>query len=132
MIFIDPPYAQLRHEFIVNIGPVIPIPEALGVHIPIGTGIHGPGVNTPKAAAVSEAVIGLAKLMHTPNGFIFKNGTKSTHDPIGPEAVISIDNGKKVKGVGATPKEHIAKAPFPTANPATYISLLSCKSPFIS
>jgi hypothetical protein len=37
-------------------------------------GIHGIGVNTPKAAAVADATTGLAKELHVPNGIIFTNG----------------------------------------------------------
>jgi hypothetical protein len=37
-------------------------------------GIHGIGVRTPSAAAVAEATVGLAKLVHIPNGRMFTIG----------------------------------------------------------
>jgi hypothetical protein len=77
-----------------------------GSHVPAGTGRHGPGVSTPNAAAVNAAVTGFAILIQTPNGIIFINGIQSIIDPIGPPFPITIDIGRKVKGVGAAPKGH--------------------------
>lgn len=116
-IFIHPPHMQFRQELAVKIGPTIPMAVVDGIHGPRGIGIHGAGVKTPNAAAVNAAVIGLAILIHTPNGFTFKNGIKSTHEPIGPVGVIIIESGKNVNGVGATPKLHFTNAPLPAANP---------------
>jgi hypothetical protein len=39
------------------------------------TGIHGIGVNTPKAAVVAAATVGLANELHIAKGRIFKKGT---------------------------------------------------------
>ena len=39
-----------------------------GIHGAIVIGIQGIGVNTPKAAAVAAATIGLARDWHMPNG----------------------------------------------------------------
>ena len=38
-------------------------------------GMHGVGVSTPSAAAVAAAVVGLARLVHGPNGMMFIIGT---------------------------------------------------------
>lgn len=37
-------------------------------------GMQGMGVNTPSAAAVAAATVGLAMLMHMPKGMIFTSG----------------------------------------------------------
>ena len=41
------------------------------------TGVHGPGVRTPAAAAVNEAVAGLAGLLQVPKGMMLANGLLS-------------------------------------------------------
>jgi hypothetical protein len=89
----------------------------VGIQMPAGVGMHGPGVKTPKAAAVRAAVVGLARLMQTPNGAIFKNGTVSMQDPIGPPAPMTIEAGKNVSAPGAAPKGHIVIAPQQTQKP---------------
>jgi hypothetical protein len=38
------------------------------------TGTQGMGVNTPKAAVVAAATVGLARLVHIPKGGIFTMG----------------------------------------------------------
>lgn len=40
-------------------------------------GMHGIGVKTPSAAEVAAATVGLARLMHMPNGITFIMGTWS-------------------------------------------------------
>lgn len=77
----------------------------VGSHVPAGAGMHGPGVKTPKAAAVKAAVIGLARLLQTPNGITFKKGTKSIILPNGPHGPSNVE-GMNTRGVGATPKGH--------------------------
>ena len=37
-------------------------------------GMHGIGVSTPSAADVAAATVGLARLMHTPNGMMLTMG----------------------------------------------------------
>lgn len=107
LICIVPPYAQIILELLFIIGPnfVITVGFA-GSHVPTGTGMQGPGVKTPKAAAVKAAVIGFAKLLQTPNGIILRNGTKSMIVPIGPDGPNTIEVGRNTRGVGATPKGH--------------------------
>ncbi|WP_349768819.1 hypothetical protein [Thermomonas sp.] len=41
------------------------------------TGIHGCGVNTPMAAVVAAATMGLLGVVHIPNGMMFFMGMKS-------------------------------------------------------
>ena len=50
---------------------------APGVHGATVTGVQVPGVSTPNAAAVWAAVIGLARLVHSPNGRTLANGLLS-------------------------------------------------------
>ena len=45
-----------------------------GIHGEDVAGMHGCGVNTPSAAAVAAATIGLLRLMHIPNGRMFTIG----------------------------------------------------------
>lgn len=46
-----------------------------GAHGVLVAGTHGMGTSTPSAAAVAAATIGLAGLLHMPNGGIFTIGT---------------------------------------------------------
>jgi hypothetical protein len=41
------------------------------------TGMHGIGVSTPIAAEVADATVGLARLVHMPNGIMFTIGLLS-------------------------------------------------------
>ncbi len=86
-------------SFVITVGFV-------GTQTPAGTGIHGPGVRTPHASAVSVAVIGFNKLLQTPNGVILTKGMQSGMLPIGPGLHITIEDGRNVSGVGATPNGH--------------------------
>ena len=47
---------------------------APGSHGEAVAGMQGIGVNTPSAAAVAAATIGLAMLMHVPNGMTLTSG----------------------------------------------------------
>ena len=46
-----------------------------GAHGAGTTGMQGVGVRTPIAALVADAVVGFARLAHTPNGMMFTIGT---------------------------------------------------------
>ena len=99
----------------------------VGIQIPAGVGIHGPGVRTPKAAAVSAAVDGFKRLLHRPNGMILANGTQSKQlaiDPVGPITVL----GMIVMGVGTIPIGQLSKVPGQQQKP-TYTSFFEIKSP---
>lgn len=105
-------------ESLVNIGPGFAMTVGfVGIQVPAGVGMHGPGVRTPSAAAVSEAVIGFAMLMHTPKGAIFRNGMVSIQVPIGPADPITMGVGRKVSVPGAAPNGHIVSAPQQTPIP---------------
>jgi hypothetical protein len=74
-------------------------------------GIQGIGVSTPNAAAVAAATIGLARLMHVPNGRIFKNGTLSIMLAAGVGPMTQLV-GSTIKEDGAAPKEQLHSAPI--------------------
>ena len=104
-------------ESLFSSGPVLPNTFGfVGIQVPAGTGMHGPGVRIPKAAAVCAIVIGFSRLMQTPNGLMFKKGAQSQMHPAGLQAMFTVI-GKKVSGAGATPNEHIAGVPAHSPNP---------------
>jgi len=87
-----------------------------GVH-GVDTGMHGPGVSTPRAAAVSEAVAGLAMLEQTPKGMMLTIGLKSMMLAIGLPSAITRFCGVTTRGDVATPNEHCNVAPKSTGCP---------------
>jgi hypothetical protein len=118
-------------ELFGKIGPVTPITFGLvGIHIPAGVGMHGPGVSTPNAAAVSAAVDGFKRLLQTPNGTIFTKGMQSVHVAIGPVSP-NIFLGITFSGVGTNPIGQLSNAPVLQQNP-TYASFLEIKFPLSS
>ena len=79
---------------------------APGDHGPTVTGVHGPGVRTPRAAVVRDAVMGLTRLLHSTNGVTLTNGIMSMMFAIGiPVIVVSADiqplAQERVKKLGA-------------------------------
>lgn len=72
---ITPPYMHMHFdvEFSAGIFATITV-GAPGIHGLLVMGVHGPGVNTPSAAAVSAAVAGFVSDMQTPKGMMFTNG----------------------------------------------------------
>jgi len=69
------------------------------------TGRHGIGVNTPSAAAVALATVGLAREEHIPNGKIFTIGLLSKILQNGRE-VVTLLVGREIRVLGAFPKLH--------------------------
>lgn len=78
------------------------------------TGTQGIGVNTPKAADVAEATVGLASELHIPKGRIFTIGLKSMMEALGILLVKIFLSGKTINEEGAIPKEHCKVAPMHT------------------
>lgn len=75
VIEITPNQVQLQMEILSSAGmPPISTSTAPATHGVTVAGMHGIGVNTPKAAAVAEATTGLAMEVHIPNGTIFVIG----------------------------------------------------------
>lgn len=67
---------------------------APGSHVPAGTGVHGIGVSTPRAAAVADATAGFAMLVHIPKGGMFTNGTVSLMVPTGMDEAMTRGLGR--------------------------------------
>ena len=78
------------------------------------TGMQGIGVNTPDAAAVAEATVGLLGVVHMPNGMMFFMGTKSMMFAAGWLPDSTRFSGVTTKVDGATPKGHVRMAPLTT------------------
>jgi hypothetical protein len=76
------------------------------------TGMQGIGVNTPIAAAVAAATIGLAIELHVPNGMMFIIGAKSMIFAAGALSAFVMLVGKTIKLDGAAPKLHLSIAPI--------------------
>ena len=71
-MLILPAYAHISLQSFVRQGfpPASTVP-CVGIHAPVGCGIQGCGVRTPKAAAVAAATCGFAMDEHIPNGGMF-------------------------------------------------------------
>jgi hypothetical protein len=78
------------------------------------TGIQGMGVNTPNAAAVAEATVGLAIEEHTPKVAMLVMGMQSAMVAAGAPALVRLV-GNTASGTGATPNEHVITAPAVTS-----------------
>jgi hypothetical protein len=87
------------------------VPGAQGAGV---MGTQGMGVSTPIAAAVAEATVGLARLVHIPNGMMLTMGTLSMMFAAGMLPVIILLTGKTTRVLGARPKEHCSVAPAQT------------------
>jgi hypothetical protein len=112
---ITPPYTQLHFDVEVSAGKFATITVgAPGTHGATVVGVHGPGVNTPSAAAVSEAVAGLVNDMHTPNIGMFMNGLLSMMFAIGFDSASTLFIGVTMIGAGDAPNEHIRLSPITT------------------
>lgn len=86
---------------------------APGAHGDVVRGTHGMGVNTPNAAVVAAATVGLAKDEHIPNGGTFTMGLKSIIFAAGVPVRVRF-SGSTTNVDGATPKLHIIEAPMQT------------------
>jgi hypothetical protein len=111
VIAITPPHEQLHVEPAVSAGfPPIIVRLAPGFH-GVVTGMHGIGVNTPKAALVAAATVGLDKLEHIPNGAMLTMGAKSVTVAAGLPSTITRGVGSGLSVEGARPKLHCNIAP---------------------
>ena len=78
------------------------------------TGMQGIGVNTPEAAAVADATVGLLGVVHMPNGMMFFMGTKSMMFAAGWLPESTRFSGVTTNVDGPIPIVHIKVAPFTT------------------
>ena len=79
-------------------------------------GTHGMGVNTPSAAEVAEATVGLAMDEHMPKVGMFAIGLKSMMLAAGAPHMVLFAGGT-MSAPGATPKLHVIIAPAVTSFP---------------
>jgi hypothetical protein len=108
-----PAHAQAQVDVFVRAGtPLTDTAIEPGVHGAAVTGMHGCGVNTPRAAAVAAITCGLLGLMHIPNGGMFTLGAKSATVHAGVVAVAGF--GVAETAAGATPNEHAIWDPVVT------------------
>ena len=113
-MLITPPQLHISFEELLRVG-MFPsntfgFPGAHGAMV---MGMHGIGVNTPSAAAVAAATMGLAILMQVPKGRIFMNGLLSMILAAG-IGVKTRFIGKTTKLDGAAPNVHLRVAPIQT------------------
>jgi hypothetical protein len=76
--------------------------------------MQGIGVKTPMAAAVAEATVGLARLVHMPNGMMLTMGLLSMMLAAGMLPVSILLIGRTTRVLGARPKLHCRVAPEQT------------------
>jgi hypothetical protein len=104
---IIPPQAQLQTAPEQTAGvPPINVVAVGGSHGPVGTGTHGIGVSTPRAAAVAAATVGLDRLVHIPKGGMLTNGTMSSIVAAGLPSISTRRKGRMLRGDGEIPNEH--------------------------
>jgi hypothetical protein len=109
-----PPHMQSHVHISVRAGISMILTEtAPGTQGATVTGTHGIGVSTPRAAAVADATSGLLGVLHIPKVGMFSMGTMSMIVAAGkPPAITPV--GVALSGAGATPNEHVIKAPVTT------------------
>lgn len=103
---------QINFDWAVRAGifPTSTVGEP-GIHGADVVGIQGIGVNTPSAAAVAAATVGLSILLHIPNGIMFTNGLLSIIFAIGMLLTRVRLVGSMFSVPGAMPNEHCNNAP---------------------
>lgn len=113
-IVMTPPQLHMQVHVLLSAGipPIMQVADP-GVQGEVVTGMQGIGVNTPNAAAVADATVGLAMDMHIPKGGIFVMGMKSMMLAAGVVA-LTLLAGNTLSADGAIPKEHIITAPAVT------------------
>jgi hypothetical protein len=104
---------HLEVLFSAGMLPIFTVAEP-GAQGALVAGMHGMGVNTPKAAAVAEATVGFAIDEHMPNVGMFTIGTWSMMLAAGAPAWVML-TGKTLNAAGATPKLHVINAPDVTS-----------------
>jgi hypothetical protein len=115
VIEIMPPHMHVHIEEMLSAGiPPIRTVGAPGVHGATVFGMHGIGVNTPKAAAVAEATVGFASDIQTPKVGMFTIGLLSMMFAAGVPALVLLV-GSTLSALGAAPNVHIIIVPAVTS-----------------
>ena len=111
VIEIIPPQLHVHMEELFNAGmPPSRTVAAPGDQGATVTGMHGIGVNTPKAAAVAAATVGFEGDMHMPNGGMFTVGLLSMMLAAGAPIMVLLA-GSTLSALGAAPKVHAIMQP---------------------
>lgn len=116
-IWITPPQLHINVESFCSAGisPISTVGEP-GIQGAAVAGTHGIGVNTPIAAAVAAATVGLAGQLHMPNGSTLTMGALSMMVAAGAPAMTH-DVGNTFSDEGARPKLHFNMVPAVTKMP---------------
>jgi hypothetical protein len=121
-MLMTPPQMHMHFELLSSAGmfAIMTVGEP-GTHGAGVFGMHGIGVSTPSAAAVSAATVGLAGLVHMPNGMMFTSGLLSMMFAAGMLLLCVRLTGSTTSADGATPNEHISCAPIVTCKAILYL-----------
>ena len=92
-----------------------------GAHGAVVTGMHGCGVNTPRAADVAAATCGFEGVLHMPKGMMFFIGTLSIIVAAGTLLAFVRFSGVTSIELGATPNMQVSIDPL-TSSCATMVS----------
>src|SRR5688572_2696645 len=99
---IIPPHRQVSFETSSSAGMFASSTVAApGAHGATVFGMHGIGVRTPSAAAVAAATVGLAGLVHMPNGMMLTIGLWSMMLAAGTNEVMTRFTGSTTSVLGA-------------------------------
>jgi hypothetical protein len=117
-----PPHIHINFELLLMHGIFLTMTVGFpGVHGAGVLGIQGIGVNTPNAAAVADATVGLANEVHIPKGGILTMGLLSMIFAIGLLEAKTILSGRILSVLGANPNGHIIIPPVVFTIPIIYL-----------
>lgn len=112
-----PPHVHIHLALLIRDGIFITFTIPGGAHGAVMTGTQGIGVNTPIAADVAEATVGLANDWHMPKGIIFVMGIMSIIFAISIFPHLGRNGTVTISDDGAIPKLHCSIAPIQTKFP---------------
>jgi hypothetical protein len=120
--WMTPPQLHMHVDPLASAGlPAINVVGWPGIHGADVAGMHGIGVSTPSAAAVAEATVGFARLMHIPKVGMLTMGLLSMIVAAGIPPIMTV-GFSATSEAGATPKLHII-IPVDTAFGGTALPL---------
>jgi hypothetical protein len=115
---ITPPHMHMSFELLFRAGMLpsntVGAPGTQGAMV---MGMQGIGTNTPNAAAVAAATMGLAMDWHMPKGMTLAMGLLSMMLAAGGPPAMTLLMGITINAPGATPKVHFVMAPVHTCCP---------------
>ena len=119
-----PPHAHMHLALLMSAGMFITFTCPGGAQGAVITGTHGIGVSVPKAAAVADATVGLAKDWHIPKGMIFDMGAMSIILAMSIFPHFGRNGTLTISDDGAIPKLHCSIAPIQTKFPMAILLLV--------